>query len=121
MIIRSVALTILAAAVVAGTVGAVKPAYIAIRAGKSDENYIKSRTCVSCHLTNHTISTGFGDKRIHFTRFDSPDEIFEISPTFSIVAELADEGNRLSLNFTSTEVTARVEAVALDGKGGSGS
>jgi predicted CXXCH cytochrome family protein len=54
VIFKSLLLTIVAACVVAFTVLAMRPAYVGLRAGKADENYLQSKNCLACHTDHFT-------------------------------------------------------------------
>ncbi len=55
LLIKSSVLTIFVALAVAATVYALRPQFAGIRAGKADENYLKSTDCLVCH-ENHYAS-----------------------------------------------------------------
>lgn len=55
MNIKSLLLTLAAACVVAITVLAMRPAFVGVRGGQADENYLQSKDCLACH-TDHFAS-----------------------------------------------------------------
>lgn len=62
-LVKSLVLTAFVAFAVAMTVLALRPHYVGIRLGKTDENYIKSENCLTCH-ENHYESW----RRTHHSR-----------------------------------------------------
>src|ERR1044072_8235380 len=55
MIFKSLSLTVIIAVLILATVLAMRPAYKGTRAGHADEDYLNSKTCVTCH-TDHYAS-----------------------------------------------------------------
>lgn len=53
LLFKSIILTVFIAFSVAVTVFALRPQFVGIRAGKADENYLKSENCLTCHQDHY--------------------------------------------------------------------
>src|SRR5215212_3196205 len=105
MVLKSFALTIIAATLIALIVFGMKPTYTGARAGHVDENYIRSKTCASCHEGHYkSWARTYHSRMTQEARASSVQGDFEGNNTFDYLGvrarmEKSENGFFMTLNF----------------------
>jgi len=116
LVFKSLSLTIAAALVIAGIVQALRPEYSGVRAGRPDENYLNSKTCLSCHAEHYKSWARTYHSRM--TQESDADAVlgdFETNNTFEYLGvkarmEKREGGFRMTLTFPD----GRVQSFTID-------
>jgi predicted CXXCH cytochrome family protein len=116
MVLKSFALTIITAALIALIVMLMRPSYIGARAGRVDENYIRSKTCAACHEDHYkSWARTYHSRMTQEARASSVQGDFESNNTFDYLGvrarmEKRENGFYMTLSFPD----GRVQTFSID-------
>jgi predicted CXXCH cytochrome family protein len=113
---KSLALTVFAFLLVAVVVLAARPAYLGVRTGQADENYLKSADCRSCHAGHFASwANTFHSRMTQEARPESVQGDFTRANTFEylgIRARMERRGSSFSMTFNFPD--GRTQTVSVD-------
>jgi hypothetical protein len=116
MLRKSLALTAVAFVAVAFVVLAARPAYVGVRAGRVDENYLKSTDCRACHADHYaTWARTFHSRMTQEARTQTVQGDFEHDNTFEylgIRAHMERRDERFFMTFSFPD--GRVQEATVD-------
>ncbi|HVG20689.1 MAG TPA: multiheme c-type cytochrome [Blastocatellia bacterium] len=116
MVLKALSLTGVIAIAIAVAVLVLRPSYVGIRAGHADENYLNSKTCVSCHSDHYSSwSRTYHSRMTQEARPETVQGDFERDNTFEylgIKARMEKTGGAYSMTLTHPD--GRVQSFAID-------
>lgn len=116
MVRQALALTIIAFAAVAFVVLAARPSYVGVRAGRADEDYLKSTDCRACHAEHFASwARTFHSRMTQEARPQTVQGDFERDNTFEYLgvrAQMEKRGEQFFITFNFPD--GRVQKVTVD-------
>jgi predicted CXXCH cytochrome family protein len=116
LIFKALSLTAIIAVAITVAVFAMRPSYVGIRAGHADENYLNSKTCISCHTDHYSSwSKTYHSRMTQEARSETVQGDFERDNTFEYLGIKARMGKASgAYSMTLMHADGRVQSFTID-------